>query len=325
MKLIKITLALVLIVLSGTIAQGQEKTTAQGLKYTIFTANQGEKIKVNDVVTFNFIQKTDKDSVLVSSYQNGTPARIQIYPSKNISDLMDFFTLLTVKDSAMAKFSSDSLFKGTEDQRPAFLPKGSSVIFLVKIEKIQTLDEAIAEEKQQAVQLQAAEKAAIEKYITDKQLSNVKSTASGLRYMITKPSAKPKPLSGDSVSVNYTGYTLDGKVFDSSSEAEAKKAGLDQPGRTYEPISLVVGQGQVIRGWDEGLLLLNEGSRAKFIIPSELGYGSRGAGQDIRPYSTLIFDVELVKVKPVKKPAGKIIKSGKPAPNKKTKAPAKKK
>ena len=104
---------------------------------------------------------------------------------------------------------------------------------------------------------------------------------------------------GDTVLVNYTGRMLDGKVFDSSIEAEAKKAGLQQGDRKYEPIPVILGTSPVIQGWTEGLLLLNEGAKAKFIIPSGLGYGDQSAG-DIPPYSTLVFDVELVKIKPIK-------------------------
>src|SRR5690606_16448911 len=140
--------------------------------------------------------------------------------------------------------------------------------------------------------------AVLDKYIADQKLKP-ETTASGLKYIITKASKKAKPVSGDTIWVNYTGRTIDGKVFDSSIEEEAKKAGLEQPGRTYEPISFVLGEGQVVRGWDEGLALLNEGSQAKFLIPSDLAYGPRGAGEDIKPFSSLIFDVELVKVKPV--------------------------
>jgi FKBP-type peptidyl-prolyl cis-trans isomerase len=117
--------------------------------------------------------------------------------------------------------------------------------------------------------------------------------------VITQPSVKKKPLTGDTVMVNYTGRMLDGKVFDSSIESVAKEAGLQQEGRKYEPIPVILGTTSVIQGWTEGLLLLNEGSKAKFIIPSSLGYGDQSAG-DIPPYSTLIFDVELVKIKPIK-------------------------
>jgi len=99
--------------------------------------------------------------------------------------------------------------------------------------------------------------------------------------------------------VNYVGRTLDDKVFDTNIETIAKSAGTDQEGRTYEPFQFVVGAGGVIPGWDEGLLLLNEGSKATFVIPSGLAYGEQGSGP-IAPFSTLIFDVELIKIKPIK-------------------------
>ena len=158
---------------------------------------------------------------------------------------------------------------------------------------MQSLTEAIAE-------IKAAEIADAAKYIADHKLI-LKTTPSGLKYVITKPSLKPRPLKGDTILVNYVGRTLDDKVFDTSIESVAKSAGTFQEGRPYEPYQFVVGTGGVIQGWDEGLLLLNEGSKATFVIPSGLAYGQQGSGQ-IRPYSTLVFDVELVKVKPIKHP-----------------------
>jgi FKBP-type peptidyl-prolyl cis-trans isomerase FkpA len=282
-------------------AQDNFVHTPKGALVKIFTNGPGDKIKLNDVITFDVLQKTEKDSVLFSSYTLGHPLKIQVQPSQNAGDLMDVFPLLTAKDSAYVKVPSDSVFKGHEDQRPPFLPKGSSLVFILKIGKVQSLDDAMSEVK--TVEITSANK-----YIADHKLT-VTTTPSGLKYVITQPSLKHKPLSGDTLLVNYTGRTIDGKVFDSSIQAEAQKAGLQQGDRKYEPIKVVVGQGQVIKGWDEGLLLLNEGSKAEFIIPSSLGYGAEGAGSDIAPYSTLVFDVELVKIKPIKhavtKPAAK--------------------
>ena len=87
------------------------------------------------------------------------------------------------------------------------------------------------------------------------------------------------------VTVNYTGWLTDDTKFDSSLN----------PGRS--PFRFTVGGGQVIKGWDEGIMLLNVGTRAKLIIPPELGYGARGAGGVIPPNAILIFDVELVSIK----------------------------
>jgi FKBP-type peptidyl-prolyl cis-trans isomerase len=197
------------------------------------------------------------------------------------------------------------------------LPKGSFITCLIKVEKVQSLDEAIAERKTMLDGLAAKETADMNKYIADKGLT-LTTTASGLKYKITTPSIKRKPVAGDSVQVNYTGRTVEGKVFDSSIEADAKAGGLVQPGRTYEPIAFRVGQGMVIPGWDEGLLLLGEGAKATFVIPSKLAYGERGAGEDIKPFNTLIFDVQLMKVIPGKKPLAK------KAPVKKSTSTAKK-
>src|SRR5476651_473726 len=106
-------------------AQNDLQHTPKGAAYQVFTHNTGDKIKLNDVITFQFIQKTDKDSVLFSTYNAGHPVQAQIVPSQNVGDLMEIFPLLTLKDSALVKVPADSIFKGHEDQRPAFFPKGS--------------------------------------------------------------------------------------------------------------------------------------------------------------------------------------------------------
>lgn len=307
----KFALITLLSLTAGICANAQDNTvkTPKGALVKVVGGNSGDKIKQNDVITFDVVQKTEKDSVLFSSYALGHPLKIQVQACQNVGDLMDAFPLLAAKDSAYIKVPTDSVFKDHEDQRPPFLKKGSYLVFNVKIDKVQSLQEAIDEKNAAGEKMKTQEAADRDKYIADNKLV-VKTTPSGLKYVITQPSLKPKPLTGDTLLVNYVGRTTGGKVFDSSIEAEAQKAGLNQPGRKYEPLQVIVGTGSVIKGWDEGLLLLNEGSKAKFIIPSDLGYGSEGAGEDIRPYSTLVFDVELVKIKPIKHAAPK------PAPKK---------
>ena len=109
-------------------------------------------------------------------------------------------------------------------------------------------------------------------------------TDSGLTVVIEKEGKGAKPTSGQTVSVHYAGYLTNGQKFDSSFDRNA-------------PIEFPIGEGRVIQGWDEGIMLLSVGTRAKLIIPSELGYGSRGAGGVIPPNATLIFDVELLEIK----------------------------
>ena len=277
-------------------AQAPVKTTAKGARYQIIDAHPGDRIKPNDVVTFNLAIKTEKDSLLMSSYQRGKPFTAQVQPAQSIDDLMDIFPQLALKDSVRIMIPSDSLFKDREQDRPPFLAKKASVVYTLKIEKIQSLEEAIAEKKAAEEKMKADEQARITKYVSDLG-PTVKTTASGLHYQIVKPSAKPKPLPGDTLLVNYIGRTLEGKVFDTNLQEEAQKAGVFQPGRPYEPFQFVVKSGQVIPGWDEGFLLLNQGSKAKLIIPSKLAYGPNQSGPDIAPYSPLVFDVELISVK----------------------------
>ena len=108
-------------------------------------------------------------------------------------------------------------------------------------------------------------------------------TASGLRYQIIQEGTGEQATAGKTVSVHYKGQLLDGTVFDSSYKRQ-------------QPIDFVLGQGQVIPGWDEGVSLLKVGDKARFVIPSDLAYGSRGAGGVIPPDAALLFDVELVAV-----------------------------
>ena len=108
-------------------------------------------------------------------------------------------------------------------------------------------------------------------------------TPSGLRYKIIQKGNGRSAEKNKPVSVHYEGSLENGQVFDSSYKRK-------------EPIEFTLGIGQVIAGWDEGISLLKEGDKARFVIPSDLGYGARGAGGVIPPHATLIFDVELVKV-----------------------------
>ena len=109
-------------------------------------------------------------------------------------------------------------------------------------------------------------------------------TASGLRYKMIQKGSGKKAENGKTVSVHYSGSLENGKVFDSSYSRK-------------KPIEFPLGMGNVIEGWDEGIALLQVGDKARFVIPSHLGYGSRGAGGVIPPNATLIFDVELMDVK----------------------------
>ena len=113
--------------------------------------------------------------------------------------------------------------------------------------------------------------------------TKMKTTKSGLKYIIVQEGTGKTADSGDVVTVNYTGWLKDSTKFDSSVERD-------------EPFTFTVGRHMVIPGWDEGIRLLNKGAKARFIIPPNLAYGNRPIGK-IPPNSTLIFDVELLNIK----------------------------
>ncbi len=171
--------------------------------------------------------------------------------------------------------------------------KANTVMETVKIYRVgkdaQTFDAAkVFEEKTAVFKKQAEEEAKIlampiEQLVAEKYPSATK-TASGLYYILEQPGTGEQAVAGKTVSVHYTGVLVSGKKFDSSRDRG-------------QPIDFPLGQGAVIKGWDEGIALLKVGGKAKLIIPYQLAYGEQGYPGAIPPKATLIFDVELMEVK----------------------------
>ena len=111
--------------------------------------------------------------------------------------------------------------------------------------------------------------------------TNLQTTPSGLQYSIDRPGTGAQPQPGQVVSVHYTGWLTDGTKFDSSRDRG-------------QPLEFPIGQGRVIKGWDEGVAAMKIGEKRTLVIPPDLGYGSRGAGGVIPPNATLVFQVELL-------------------------------
>lgn len=164
------------------------------------------------------------------------------------------------KDAVMAAFN------GTEPKLP--------------VEEAQKLINDYLTDLQQKAEA-AARKAGEEFLAENGKKENVKTTASGLQYIVEKEGTGAQPTAEDEVTVHYTGRLLNGKVFDSSVNRG-------------EPATFPLNH--VIPGWTEGVQLMKEGAKYTFFIPSDLAYGPQGIPNAIPPHSTLIFDVELIKV-----------------------------
>jgi len=170
----------------------------------------------------------------------------------------------------------DSVAQGDTMQKVEIIRVGEEAKKWNAVERFRTFNGAKAEREAAAKKSQEEAMAAL--------TAGFEKTDSGLHYKIIQKGDGATPEKGQTVSVHYKGMFADGDVFDSS-----YKRG--------KPIDFPVGMGNVIAGWDEGILLLQVGDKARFVIPSDLAYGAQGAGGVIPPHATLVFDVELMEVK----------------------------
>ncbi len=170
----------------------------------------------------------------------------------------------------------DGLFDALSDREPRLSPEEVSELLQELIAKTQE-ENARRRVEQAETNMQEGEEFLAQNRAKD----GVVETASGLQYIVLTEGEGPSPAATDRVTVHYEGKLLDGKVFESSYERG-------------EPSGFVLSE--VISGWTEGVQLMKVGSKYRFFVPSDLAYGGRGAGQDIGPNATLIFEVELISI-----------------------------
>jgi len=272
-----------------------------GLLYNIVVDKDGPTIKDGDFISIEAIEKTDADSVLLNTYESGHPAFMIMQPSRAKGDVINGIKFLSEGDSAIVKINIDSVtVKG--QARPNI--KGKYIVFYLKVNKViakANLNEQVfkgridAYVKTVSEEMEKQEPLKINKYIADNKLK-VTTTPSGLRYVINTAGDGPKPNTGDTVAVYYTGRFTTGKVFETNVKSEAIKDKLPiNPMNPYKPIRFALGAPGMIPGWTEAMPLLNKGSKATLILPSSLAYGQRG-NQAIPGFTPLIFDVELVDI-----------------------------
>lgn len=263
------------------------QTTEGGLSYRIIESSDTARlITKGDLMMIQMVgycpladSLGGKDTTVFDSYKMG---KAYFIPADETT-LKDVFMMLHKGDSAEFTVSADSLFlKSFGQPAPGFLKPSGTIHFYVKVENVynqKELEVMRGEEKAKAV---LADSLAVSGYIAN--LTGVNTTASGLKYVITKATKGASPKVGQEVQMLYTGLLLNGTKFDENQDAA-------------NPFKFTTGMRQVIAGWDEGVQLLHEGEEAKFIIPARLAYGEQGGGP-IPPNSSLIFDVKLLKINP---------------------------
>lgn len=273
-------LAIAIIVLAGFITSCNRNRVEVINGVRIQYHNHGEsktKTKLGDIIIFDLVIKNQKDSVLKSSIVDGAPATAMIQAGQFKGSFEDAMVLFVKGDSATVLVPVDSLAKGMP-QLPPFLKKGEDVKFTVKVNEVFANEAAYKKYMDaQSAGRKGIDAKIIDDYVAKNKIANVKSTASGLKYIITTPGTGANIAAGDSAVVKYSGQLTSGKVFDANT------------------FPLQVGMGSVIPGWDEGLQLFNQGAKGKLFIPSPLAYGPN-AQPNLPANSVLIFDIEIVKV-----------------------------
>ncbi len=238
----------------------------------------------------------------------GKPAIYGVAKPSFKGDLIEAIMEMTAGDSIVCLVDADALFKNSKSKKPDFIKSGDKMQYFIKLVSIKPKEEVQKEQQanfmkqmkeQQAKQVAAAAKQmviddkALKAYFASKKITPIK-TPSGLYYTVKEEGSGEKPVTGDNVTMNYTGTLLDGTKFDSNEDTAFKHV---------QPFEFVLGKGAVIKGWDEGIALLKTGSKATLYIPSPLAYGPQarpGGGANpkgIPANSILLFDVQVVSSK----------------------------
>ena len=261
-----------------------------GLEYKVVKKGDGEITpKTGDYIEL-FITLSVDDSVIFDTRQamdSDKPAPMQLAHSSFKGDLVNVLALMHEGDEVIALVAIDSMIKAGVPTAPWMrVNEGQKMKYEVTMVTVKPAAVKAQEDKDAAIKQAEDDDRFINEYLKQNKLT-AKKTASGLYYIIEREGKGDNARQGQIVSVNYTGMLLDEMVFDSNVLPEFNHV---------EPFSFPLGRGSVIKGWDEGIGLLNIGAKAKLLIPSGLAYGARPNGK-IPANAVLIFDVELMDIK----------------------------
>lgn len=274
-------------------------TAESGLLYKFIEEHKDAKlVQMDDVLEGEILARFENDTLGGNIGHPDIFARVtdDWFPG----GINEALLMMHEGDKAVFGISADSVAKYMEpSQMPQSYKAGEGMRYYYEINLTHILSkEDIAKREADYIaemeQHKAEEQQLIDKYVADNKIIT-KPNENGLYVVVKKNGTGKKSAKGSTISVNYAGYLLNGKLFDTNIESIAKANGGPDNGH-FQPFALTLGHGMVIAGWEEGLLGLNKGSKVQLIIPSSMAYGANGAGPNIPPYSPLVFDVEVLAV-----------------------------
>jgi FKBP-type peptidyl-prolyl cis-trans isomerase len=295
----KITLILSILLTAGILFmsctdENGYHTTSSGLKYKYIEHGKGKKAELNDMVfgKIKFYFNTPSDTTLINQAEQDSTLLFKITEGEEGDIMNEALRMLREGDNIELAFATDIIFKEHPEQRPDSTVK--YFIYQIEVQKIQP--EADYQQEQEALTIEAAalETEAIMNYVSEKGIT-IEPNEDGVYIIVTAKGRGREVAKDNTVFFNYTGKTIDGKVFDTSNEKIAKENDLYNAQRKYEPLEVKVGAGYVIPGMDHALAGLHQGDFVTLIIPSNVAYGANP--QHPLGGKTLIFDMEIKQVK----------------------------
>lgn len=271
------------------------KKTKSGLQYKIIKDGSGDVVKKGQFLKFNYVQKIvgSKDSTLSPT---GTTFPTY-YPVDSVGatyNPAEVFGMLRKGDSVMIIMQVDTLLAKSHGNLPPFLKKKDKITLGIRVLDVFANDSLVKIDREKYLDAEKdKEVKEIENYLAKNNITNTQKTKGGVYYQIISEGNGIKADSGKSVSVMYTGYTLDGKPFDSNQDStkQIQKHPLT-------PFTFTSGVGGAIPGMVEAMPLFKKGDKVRLFVPSMMGYGPQGAGGGvIKPFANLVFELEVVDVK----------------------------
>jgi FKBP-type peptidyl-prolyl cis-trans isomerase FkpA len=257
-----------------------------GLEYKYIKDAPGNTFALGDQLEMNF-KSSVGDSILFDSRQmmNGKTVLFAMQKPAYNGDVNEGLLMLTPGDVVVFRTSLDSIVKAGNQLLP-WMKNSDKMVYNVEVVNIKTNDQVQKEFKeQQDAQVNTDDKL-IQEYMKSNNIKAEK-TASGLYYVVTKKGTGENAKPGQRVTVNYTGRTLSNEVFDSN---------VDSAFHHVQPFSFDLDRGNVIKGWDEGVALMNKGAKGTLLIPSRYAYGPQSPSPKIPANAVLVFDVEVTDI-----------------------------